>query len=292
MDGNRRAGGRRAPRWGAPAAILRDGLRPSAAAVRVRSGIILLELYLMWTALQVRLLNLIAPGPPTACSGSAYSQKSKLETLLGKGFFEAITGKTVIDFGCGEGTDAIEMAQRGASRVIGVDIRDDVLQIARKRAETAHVEDRCVFCRETHERADIIVSLDGFEHFAEPDAVLETLARLLRPSGVVWGSFGPCWYHPLGGHLFSVFPWAHLLFSESALIRWRSRFKNDGATRFSEVAGGLNQMTIKRFIRLVEASPLRFDILELVPIRKLRYLHNRLTREFTTSVVRFRLIRR
>jgi len=75
-------------------------------------------------------------------------------------------------------------------------------------------------------------------------------------------------------------------------MAWRAAFKDDGATRFSEVAGGLNQMTVSGFIRVVEASPFCFDALELVPIRKLRYLHNRFTREFTTSAVRFRLVRR
>lgn len=105
-------------------------------------------------------------------------------------------------------------------------------------------------------------------------------------------SFGPTWRHPLGGHLFSVFPWAHLMFSEQALIRWRSTFKTDGATRFSEVAGGLNQMTIARFERLIADSPLQFASLELVPIKKLRPFHNRVTREFTTAVVRCRLIKR
>src|SRR5207244_8983444 len=112
---------------------------------------------------------------------------------------------------------------------------------------------------------------------------------LLQPEGEVLVSFGPTWYHPLGGHLFSVFPWAHLMFSEKAFIRWRSTFKTDGATRFSEVAGGLNQMTIARFAKLVADSPFDFGKLELIPIRKLRRLHNRLTREFTTAVVRCRL---
>jgi hypothetical protein len=116
--------------------------------------------------------------------------------------------------------------------------------------------------------------------------------RLLQPAGEVLVSFGPTWYHPLGGHLFSVFPWAHLIFSEKALIRWRSDYRTDGATRFSEVAGGLNQMTIERFEELVAASPLRFASLELVPIRKLRRFQNRLTREFTTSIVRCRLVKR
>jgi len=86
-----------------------------------------------------------------------------------------------------------------------------------------------------------------------------------------------------------VFPWAHLLFSERALCTWRSGFKTDGATRFHEVAGGLNQMTIRRFESLVASSPLKVAHLELVPIKKLRPFHNRLTREFTTALLRCRL---
>ncbi len=70
------------------------------------------------------------------------------------------------------------------------------------------------------------------------------MASLLKPSGFALVEFGYTWFHPYGGHLFSVFPWAHLIFTEKSLIRWRSDFKTDGATRFQEVAGGLNQMTI------------------------------------------------
>jgi hypothetical protein len=89
-----------------------------------------------------------------------------------------------------------------------------------------------------------------------------------------------------------VLPWAHLYFSERALIRWRSDFKTDGASRFHEVAGGLNQMTIARFERLVEDSPFRFASEEVIPIRVLRPFHYRATREFTTAVVRCRLVRK
>ena len=211
---------------------------------------------------------------------------------MGNDFFQQITGKVVIDFGCGEGADAVEMALKGARRVIGIDIREDVLQAARRRALEAGVQNVCSFTTSTKEPADVVVSVDAFEHFADPAEILRTMNALLRPTGEVLASFGPIWYHPLGGHLFSVFPWAHLIFSEKALINWRSTFKSDGATRFSEVAGGLNQMTIARFEKLVAASPLQFAQLELVPIRKLRRFHNRLTREFTTAVVRCRLRRR
>lgn len=51
-------------------------------------------------------------------------------------------------------------------------------------------------------------------------------------------------------------------------------------------------MSIARFERLIASSPFRLASLELVPIRKLRLFHNRFTREFTTSVVRCRLLKR
>jgi len=209
--------------------------------------------------------------------------------LLGDRLLEDLKGKCVIDFGCGEGKDSIEIARCGASRVIGIDIWDAMLAAARRNAAAAGVADRCEFCTVATEQVDAIVSLDAFEHFADPAAILGVMRRLLKPGGFIAVSFGPTWYHPYGGHLFSVFPWAHLLFSERALIRWRSDIRADGATRFSEVEGGLNQMTISRFERLVRACGFEADYFEPVPIRKLAPLHNRLTREFSTAIVRCRL---
>jgi SAM-dependent methyltransferase len=246
----------------------------------------------MLTELQYRILKKISPGAPDVCSGAVYEGQSKLKILLGEDFFDRIAGKIVIDFGCGEGRDAVEMAQHGAARVIGLDIREEALSVARERARLAGVEKVCGFATSTNETADAIVSLDAFEHFSDPAEILRIMGGLLRSDGEALISFGPTWRHPLGGHLFSVFPWAHLVFSEKALIRWRATFKTDGATRFTETAGGLNQMTIRRFERLVAESPFRFSSLELPPIRKLRPLHNRLTREFTTAIVRCRLVKR
>jgi SAM-dependent methyltransferase len=182
------------------------------------------------------------------------------------------------------------MALHGAKKVIGLDLREELLIHARSAARKAGVEDRCVFITRTDEKADVIVSLDAFEHFEDPAETLRIMRGLLKDDGRIIAAFGPTWYHPLGGHQFSVFPWAHLLFTEKALIRWRSDFKRDGATRFSEVSGGLNQMTISRFERIVAASPFEFESFEAVPIRKVQRLHNRLTREFFSAIVRCRLV--
>jgi SAM-dependent methyltransferase len=244
----------------------------------------------MLTGAQYRILKWISPGDPgDGVPEPEGGGPSKLVRLLGPELLARVRGRRVADFGCGEGWEAVELARLGAREVIGIDIREEMLERARRRAAASGVETVCRFARETSQPVEIVVSLDAFEHFEDPAGVLGAMDRMLASDGEVWISFGPPWLHPLGGHLFSILPWAHLIFSEEALMRWRSDFKTDGARRFGEVSGGLNRMTIRRFLRYVEASAFEFVQLETTPIRKLRPLHNRWTREFTTSVVRCRL---
>lgn len=238
------------------------------------------------------LRRISSDGETGYCDGSAYEGVSKVETLLGKAIWQQTKDKVVIDFGCGDGEDAVELARRSARRLIGVDIREPALANARRLATENGVADRCIFATETTTKADVILSLDAFEHFDDPAGILRIMRKLLKDDGCVLAAFGPTWYHPLGGHLFSVFPWAHLIFTERALIRWRSDFKTDGATRFCEAEGGLNQMTIRRFQEIVDRSDFRFEKFETVPIRKVRPIANRFTREFTTAIVRCKLVPR
>jgi 2-polyprenyl-3-methyl-5-hydroxy-6-metoxy-1,4-benzoquinol methylase len=238
------------------------------------------------------LLKKICPGGDSGyLSGNAYANKSKLGVLLGEPFFDDILGRIVIDFGCGTGAEAVEMAERGARRVIGVDIRDAWLDVARRRADEHGVSDRCVFMTSPDQPADIVVSLDSFEHFEDPAAILRIMDGYLAPGGKVVATFGPTWFHPLGGHLFSIFPWAHLLFTEKALLRWRKSIRpRQTATRITEC--GLNKITIRRFEQIVAASPFRFERFEAKPIRGLRMLGRRPFREFGTAIVRCTLVRK
>ncbi len=228
----------------------------------------------------------------TRLSATSTPTPSKLQSYFGPGIWDEIEGRVVIDFGCRCGADAIESARHGAAHVIGLDIVPAALQAAANAAAHAGVADRCTFATSTDARADRILCIDAFEHFADPAAILHTMETMLRPGGAVLATFGPPWLHPYGGHAFSVFPWAHLLFTERALCRWRGDYRDDGATRFDEVEGGLNRMTIRRFRRLVAQSPFRFASFETIPIRALRWLHHWLTREYLTSMVRCRLVRK
>lgn len=217
---------------------------------------------------------------------------SKLATYFGPDVFEKLRDKVVIDFGCGVGDNALELAEHGCRHVIGLDIQEERLAAGRAKAAEMGLSDRVQFVARTDKKADVILTTDAFEHFEDPAEMLRIMRSLLRDDGHILVEFGCTWYHPLGGHLFSVFPWAHLIFTERVLIRWRSDFKTDGATRFHEVAGGLNQMNIKRWEKIIARSDFRFDEYTLVPIRaaKRLHLHNRLTRELFTSIIRARLV--
>lgn len=243
----------------------------------------------IYCEMQYRLLRFLYPRSPDLLTETP--GESKLY-LLGKKFLENIHGNVIIDFGCGKGTEAVAMAKLGAKLVIGVDIQESHLSEARELAEAAGVQDRCIFSTSTTELADVVVSVDAFEHFDKPDQILSTMHNLLKPGGYALVSFGPTWYHPLGGHLFSIFPWAHLVLNEKALVAWRGAFKSDGATCFGEVAGGLNQITIQKFTKMANRSDFQVTNLEKVPIRKLRFVHNRVTQEFTTALVRGELLKR
>ena len=233
--------------------------------------------------------RLVKVSPGNAVT-TAYDGVSKMEVFFGPEIWQELADKTVLDFGCGPGIDSVDMARHGVPRVIGLDIREDTLKKARLAAEQGGVADSCVFTTKTDEKVDVIVSLDAFEHFADPLAMLETMRTLLKDRGYILTCFGPTWYHPLGGHGFSIFPWAHLLFTESVLMRWYREESGKQAYRFHEVSGGLNQLTVKAFEKIVANSQFEFENMEPVPIRKLRFIANRMTREFTTAVVKCKLV--
>jgi SAM-dependent methyltransferase len=236
-----------------------------------------------------RVLRALWPAPVDNLSGEFYADKDKLQIALGPEVYQELRGKVVIDFGCGKGHEAVRIAQNGAARVIGVDMLEKSLATARENAISSGVADRCEFATASSEKCDVVVSLDSFEHFDDPAAILEIMRGLLKPDGYVWASFGPTWYHPYGGHVFSPFPWAHLIFTEDALVRRRGEIKHNKVARFKDIPEGLAQLSISRFLRVVKEVGFEVVWFEAVPIRPLKWLANRMTREFTTSVVRCKL---
>jgi len=60
-------------------------------------------------------------------------------------YTDPVIGKTVLDVGCGPGHYAIELAKKGAEKVTGIDFSDEMINIAREKARSNNVNDKCNF---------------------------------------------------------------------------------------------------------------------------------------------------
>lgn len=198
--------------------------------------------------LGLMLLAAISSERPVHGEGEGHGEGDPLTVLKRefKDLPELIRGKRVLDFGCGLGIQSAAMAEMGAD-VTGLDINLATLERARR----AHPHIRFV-SEVQDETFDVVVNQNAFEHFQPPKPVLMSMLRAVRPGGKLLLTFGPPWYAPHGAHMhfFCRLPWFHLLFSESAIMRVRSKYRSDGAERFGEVESGLNQMSIAKFERL------------------------------------------
>jgi SAM-dependent methyltransferase len=115
--------------------------------------------------------------------------EKEVEEILG--FLRPPRGAAVEDLGCGRGRHAIPLARKGY-RVTGVDISENMLRLARGRAERERVrvewvkEDMRTFCR--HGAFDLALSLfTSFGYFsdAENQQVLGNIGKSLRQGGML-----------------------------------------------------------------------------------------------------------
>ena len=100
--------------------------------------------------------------------------------------FDRWAGKSVLEVGCGIGTDTIRFARAGAT-VTAIDVSGQSLDLARRRAEVYGLEDRIRFVLADAEHLDqvlegemydLIYSFGVLHHTPDPAAALVQLRRL------------------------------------------------------------------------------------------------------------------
>jgi 2-polyprenyl-6-hydroxyphenyl methylase/3-demethylubiquinone-9 3-methyltransferase len=105
----------------------------------------------------------------------------------------ALSGKTVLDVGCGGGILAESMAGLGAA-VTGIDLADKSLQVAKLHLLESgkQVEYRKVAAEELADERpahyDVVTCMEMLEHVPDPAAVVAACARLVKPDGHVFFS--------------------------------------------------------------------------------------------------------
>jgi 2-polyprenyl-6-hydroxyphenyl methylase / 3-demethylubiquinone-9 3-methyltransferase len=105
-----------------------------------------------------------------------------------------LTGKRVVDIGCGGGILSDAMARRGA-KVLGIDLATKALKVAQLHAleaETTNVEYREVaaeaLAAEMPGQFDVVTCMEMLEHVPDPASVVRACATLARPGGWVFFS--------------------------------------------------------------------------------------------------------
>jgi cyclopropane-fatty-acyl-phospholipid synthase len=167
-------------------------------------------------------------------------------------------GLSVLDIGCGWGGMALNLAHDSGARVLGITLSEEQIEVARRRAREAQLEDRCRFeladYRALGGRYDRIVSVGMFEHVGVPyyGTFFAKVRDLLADDGVmllhtIGRSDGPgstnAWiakyifpggYTPAMSEVTAVIEKSGLIITDVEVLRlhyadtlreWRSRFE-------------------------------------------------------------------
>jgi SAM-dependent methyltransferase len=186
-----------------------------------------------------------------------------------------VQGMKVLDFGCGTGSHAIGLATLGAKSVVGLDINERFLEIARttatKHGVNGKVEFKSALSLAELGSFDVVLSYNSMEHFTDPLGMIALMKAAVSTNGRIVIAFSPPWYSAYGAHFSYItpIPWVHLIFSERLLMKVRTRYKNDGALRFEDIEGGLNKMTVSKFLKILRSQELSPEWIRLTATKRL-----------------------
>lgn len=94
-----------------------------------------------------------------------------------------------LDFGCGTGEIACQLALLGARKVIGVDVTPELLALAKKQSELDGVSDRVILqcgdiCELEPQLVDVVLAFAVLHHVPDRlEEVMASLRRWLKPDG-------------------------------------------------------------------------------------------------------------
>jgi SAM-dependent methyltransferase len=187
--------------------------------------------------------------------------------------------KVVADIGCGDGIIDLGLALKGApAKLVGYDVRPtDVDALSRAAAAAGVVEgipDTLSFATSAAESIpapdgyfDYVVTWSVFEHVTNPVRMLQEIARILKPGGVLFLQLWPFFHSEHGGHLWLRYdePYPHLLRTDSEIRQEvRGEQGSDPGRDAVDEYESLNRITLDGLQRALLASgliPIKLELL-------------------------------
>ena len=134
---------------------------------------------------------------------------------------DPLAGKSVLDVGCGSGRYCIAYAERGASRIVGVDFAAAMIELANEHAQRSGVADRCDFRAGLFPDAvpegtfDASSAMGFFDYVSEPVPIISRMREMTRSTMIMSFPKSGEWRAPIRRIRFLVSGCPLFLYSEA-----------------------------------------------------------------------------
>ena len=104
---------------------------------------------------------------------------------------EPIKGRTFLDVGCGNALYSLELARKGAAKVVGIDIAEVMIGLCKKSAEEQNLSDRCTFIQtdlleyNPDTKFDVSFGIGLFDYIKNPLPVLTKMREVSTDKAIM-----------------------------------------------------------------------------------------------------------
>ncbi|MBN1969578.1 MAG: methyltransferase domain-containing protein [Candidatus Delongbacteria bacterium] len=220
-----------------------------------------------------------------------FQKKKKSDEFLERFKNPDFVDKIVLDFGCGLGALSFTIAERGAKKVIGLDLNSErihwandlILKTYSSLKERIYFVDYDIFNFHIS-NIDYIVSKATFEHINNLEEILNELKNKLKSGGKIFAGFGPLYDSPYGDIPKNPFPWAHKIIPSFLYFPILSKLNHKQIKNISDL--GINGYSYNDYIKI-------FYSIQGLRVEEIRLnVSNRFINKYLDIIIKIPFIRR
>ena len=104
---------------------------------------------------------------------------------------EPIKDRKFLDVGCGNGMYSLELARRGAAKVVGIDIAEVMIDLCRRSSQEKNLDDRCTFIQtdlldyKPDTTFDVSFGIGLFDYISDPLPVLKRMREVSTDKAIM-----------------------------------------------------------------------------------------------------------
>ena len=104
---------------------------------------------------------------------------------------EPIKGRTFLDVGCGNALYSLELARKGAAKVVGIDISEVMIGLCKKSSDAENLSDRCTFIQtdlleyNPETKFDVSFGIGLFDYISNPLPVMKRMREVSTDKAIM-----------------------------------------------------------------------------------------------------------